>query len=168
MLSFKPAFSLSSFTFIKRLFRSASLSAIRVASSAYLSPWWTVTHWWLISSRAARGHGEAGGPLLLGILQHWLKTPLDLLPRHSSRAFDLTSSHMLPDTRWPVKVYMLNQDQQWDNQSTKHVIQLRWAAEGHVPVSEGLTKRGPLEKIMENHFSIFSLRTPWTVWKTML
>ena len=30
MLSFKPAFSLSSFTFIKRLFSSSSLSAIRV------------------------------------------------------------------------------------------------------------------------------------------
>ena len=36
MLSFKPAFSLSSFTFIKRLFCSSSLSAIRVVSSAYL------------------------------------------------------------------------------------------------------------------------------------
>ena len=36
MLSFKPAFSLSSFTFIKRLFNSSSLSAIRVVSSAYL------------------------------------------------------------------------------------------------------------------------------------
>ena len=35
MLSFKPAFSLSSFTFIKRLF-SSSLSTIRVVSSAYL------------------------------------------------------------------------------------------------------------------------------------
>ena len=35
MLSFKPAFSLSTFTFIKRLF-SSSLYAIRVASSAYL------------------------------------------------------------------------------------------------------------------------------------
>ena len=34
MLSFKPTFSLSSFTFIKRLF-SSSLSAIRVVSSAY-------------------------------------------------------------------------------------------------------------------------------------
>ena len=34
MFSFKPAFSLSSFTFIKRLFSSSSLSAIRVASSA--------------------------------------------------------------------------------------------------------------------------------------
>ena len=37
MLSFKPTFSLSSFTFIKRLFSSFSLSAIRVVSSAYLS-----------------------------------------------------------------------------------------------------------------------------------
>ena len=36
MLSFKPTFSLPSFTFIKRLFRSSSLSAIRVVSSAYL------------------------------------------------------------------------------------------------------------------------------------
>ena len=36
MLSFKPAFSLSSFTFIKRLFSSFLLSAIRVVSSAYL------------------------------------------------------------------------------------------------------------------------------------
>ena len=33
-LSFKPAFLLSSFTFIKRLFSSSSLSAIRVVSSA--------------------------------------------------------------------------------------------------------------------------------------
>ena len=36
MLSFKPTFSLSSFTFIKRLFSSFSLFAIRVVSSAYL------------------------------------------------------------------------------------------------------------------------------------
>ena len=46
MLSFKPAFSLSSFTFIKRLFSSSSLYAIRVVSSAYLrlfilQPWCT-------------------------------------------------------------------------------------------------------------------------------
>ena len=36
MLSFKLTFSLSSFTFIKRLFSSSSLSAMRVVSSAYL------------------------------------------------------------------------------------------------------------------------------------
>ena len=36
MLSFKSTFSLSTFTFIKRLFSSSSLSAIRLVSSAYL------------------------------------------------------------------------------------------------------------------------------------
>ena len=36
MLSFQPTSSLSSFTFMKRLFSSSSLSAIRVVSSAYL------------------------------------------------------------------------------------------------------------------------------------
>ena len=36
MLSFKPTFSLSSFTFNERLFSSSSLSAIRVLSSEYL------------------------------------------------------------------------------------------------------------------------------------
>ena len=36
MLSFKPSVSLSTFTFINRLFSSSSLSAIRVVSSAYL------------------------------------------------------------------------------------------------------------------------------------
>ena len=36
MLSFKPTFSLPTFTFIKRLFSSSSLSATRVVSSAYL------------------------------------------------------------------------------------------------------------------------------------
>ena len=36
MLNFKPAFSLSSFSFIKRLFSSSSFSAIRVVPSAYL------------------------------------------------------------------------------------------------------------------------------------
>ena len=35
-LNFKPVFSLSSFTFIKKLFSSSSLTAIRVVSSAYL------------------------------------------------------------------------------------------------------------------------------------
>ena len=36
MLSFKPGFSLFSFTFIQRFFNSSLLSAIRVVSSAYL------------------------------------------------------------------------------------------------------------------------------------
>ena len=36
MLSFKPTFSLASFSFIKRLFSSSLLYAVRVVSSAYL------------------------------------------------------------------------------------------------------------------------------------
>ena len=36
MLSFKPAFSLSPFTFIRRLFSSSLLSPIRIVPSAYL------------------------------------------------------------------------------------------------------------------------------------
>ena len=36
MLNFKPALSLSSFTFIKRLFSFSSLSVIKVVSSPYL------------------------------------------------------------------------------------------------------------------------------------
>ena len=36
VLNFKPTFSLSSFTFIKRLFSSSLLSAIRAVSSAYV------------------------------------------------------------------------------------------------------------------------------------
>ena len=40
ILSFKPAFSLSSFTFSKRLFSSSSLSARRVVSSAYRGYWY--------------------------------------------------------------------------------------------------------------------------------
>ena len=36
ILSFKTAFSVSSFTFIKRLFNPSSLSAVKVALSAYL------------------------------------------------------------------------------------------------------------------------------------
>ena len=36
MLNFKPTFSLSSFTFIKRLFSSSLFSAVKVVSSAYL------------------------------------------------------------------------------------------------------------------------------------
>ena len=35
MLSFKPAFSLSSFTLIKRLISSSLLSTVRMLSSAY-------------------------------------------------------------------------------------------------------------------------------------
>ena len=46
MLSFKPSFSLSSFTFIKRLFSSSLLSAIRVVSYAYMRFWYFSRQSW--------------------------------------------------------------------------------------------------------------------------
>ena len=65
----------------------------------------------------------------------------------------------LTNIQGPVEVCTLNKDQQWDNKDTRNVIQLCAAAEGHVPASQGLTKYGPVEKGMANHFSILSLRT---------
>ena len=47
LLSFKPTFSLSSFTFIKSLFSSSSLAAIRVVSSAYLRLWYFCWQSWV-------------------------------------------------------------------------------------------------------------------------
>ena len=47
MLSLKLAFSLSSFTLIKRLFSSSLLSAIRVESSAKLRFWYFTWQSWL-------------------------------------------------------------------------------------------------------------------------
>ena len=46
MLSFKPAFSLSSFIFIKRLFSSSWLSAIRVVTSGLCSYWYFSKQSW--------------------------------------------------------------------------------------------------------------------------
>ena len=45
-VEFKPTFSLSSFTFIKRLFSSSSLSAIRVVSSAIWGYWYFSQQSW--------------------------------------------------------------------------------------------------------------------------
>ena len=46
MLNLKPDFSLSSFTFIKKLFSSCLLSAIRVELSAYLGCWYLSQQSW--------------------------------------------------------------------------------------------------------------------------
>ena len=50
MVSFKPTFSISSFTFIKRLFSSSSLFATRVVLSAYLRLlifWYILIYWYI-------------------------------------------------------------------------------------------------------------------------
>ena len=57
-MSFKPAFSLSSFTFIKRLFSFSSFSAIRVVLSTYLSCCYFFRQSWfqLVSHPAGVSH----------------------------------------------------------------------------------------------------------------
>ena len=90
-------------------------------------------------------------------------------------------------TKYGCLISSLHEDQQWDSQGTRCVIQLHWLTEGHVPDSSvqfsrsvmsdylcpmnhntlghGLTKFGPLEKGMANHFSILTLRTSWIVYE---
>ena len=80
-LSFKPAFSLSSLTFIKRLFSSSLLSYIRVVSSAYLRlkrrladfkcP--TGVHLFLASNLIGWGSGsfQVGTKELIYVLGQW-------------------------------------------------------------------------------------------------
>ena len=63
MLSFKPTFSLSTFTFIKRLLSSFSLSAIRVVSSALEKE--MATHSSVLAWRIP-DTGEPGGLLSMG------------------------------------------------------------------------------------------------------
>ena len=63
MLSFKPTFSLSTFTFIKRLLSSFSLSAIRAVSSALEKE--MATHSSVLAWRIP-DTGEPGGLLSMG------------------------------------------------------------------------------------------------------
>ena len=115
--------------------------------------------------------GWPGAAVMAGTIHSWASS--NTSSRLPWTPFPVTPAGPLPqplgstvnNIQQLVKVYTLNKDQQWDNQNARHVIQLRGAAEGHVLASQGLTKCGPLEKGMANHFSILVLRTPWTVWK---
>ena len=48
----------------------------------------------------------------------------------------------------------------WTTRVQGMSVQLQTVAEGHVPGSQGMTKHGPLEKTVANHFSILDSRTP--------
>ena len=96
VLSFKPAFSLSSFTLIKRIFSSSSLSAIGVVSSAYLSLlifllailippcWWRLEIPW----HCLRGHS------------HFLQCPLFAQPPFLPENVSRTQSPSKPLPAW--------------------------------------------------------------------
>ena len=105
------------------------------------------------------GHSVAaerpGNLLLLGILQH-----LSATVNNSSRAF-------VQAPRWHVDQHPVaneglhtQENQQWHNQGTGHVLWLHGTAEGHISASLGQTKCGLLDKGIANHFNILALRTP--------
>ena len=76
MLSFKPTFSLFSFIFIKRLFSSSSLSAIRVVSSAHPYTWTSPDgqHWnqidYILCSQRWRSTIQSHGYFMFNFLRN--------------------------------------------------------------------------------------------------
>ena len=86
MLSFKPTFSLSSCTFIKRLFSSSLLSAIRVVSSAYLRlliflPAFLIPNY-LIWGEKSRNKGK----ILMSLNCRWTVRDLQEIPKDQGEA----------------------------------------------------------------------------------
>ena len=99
-----------------------------------------------------------------------------------SSAFLSFPQSVSPIRKLPQASYLyLSDSRQNENHNHRKLIKLhgsqpcltQWNYElCHVgpPKTDGswwrvLTKHGPLEKGMANHFSILALRTPWTVWK---
>ena len=117
----------------KFLRRQVMWSGIPISLRTVYSLLWTPG--WRISSRVASSSSEARVPSTPRRLQYWLQPSSDPVPSHSDRAFASTPSHRSTNIWWPVKVYMLKEDQQWDNQGSRHVIQRHWMAEGHVSAS---------------------------------
>ena len=94
--------------------------------------------------------GAHGGQQQLGgeALRSWLPpTSTPGFPTPLSRGFQqgLCPDHgsTLTNTWWPVKVYRLNKDQLWDTRGARHVVLPQGVAQGHVPASQNLVKRGP-------------------------
>ena len=75
-LSLKPTFSLSSFTLIKRLFSSSSISTIRVVSSAYLRLLIFQDFW------------QSWFQLVLHLAQHFARCTLHIRLQHRRPMFD--------------------------------------------------------------------------------
>ena len=72
-------------------------------------------------------------------------------------------------TDWKPQSQKNNQSNHIDQLALSNSVKL-WAKQCRPPKTDGswwrvLTKRGPPEKRMANHFSIFALRTPSKVWK---
>ena len=88
---------------------------------------------------------------------------------HQEASISLFSLSIRGQTEWKPQSQKANQTDHMDHS----LVLTQWNYETcHVgpPETNGswwrvLTKHGPLEKGMVNHFSVLALRTPWTVWK---
>ena len=130
MLSFKPAFSLSFFIFIKRLFSSSTLSAIRVVSSAYLRL--------LIFFLAILScHAAAAGKSLQSCPT--LCHPIDSSPPGSpipgifqARTLEWVAISFPNAWKWKVKVKLL---------SRVRLLATPWTAAYQAPLSMGFSRQ---------------------------
>ena len=123
MLSFKPNFSLFSFTFINRLFSLFSLSAIRVVSSAYLrlliflldvvqslsNVWLFATPW----TAACQSSMQGQAPLSFTISRRLLKFLSIELVMPSNHLILCQPLYLLPSIFHSIRVF--------SNESTLHI-----------------------------------------------
>ena len=92
----------------------------------------------------AAGHTDSQrAPRRPAALRSWLPpTSTAGFPRPLSHGFQQglcpDPGSTLTNTWWPVKVYRLNNDKQWDDQGAGHVVQLCGVAEGTPAVLLGL------------------------------
>ena len=93
MLNFKPVFLLSSFTFIKRLFSSSLLSAIRVLSSAYLRLLIFLPA--ILIPACASKFGKLSSGHRTGKGQFSFHFQREAMPKNAQTTAQLHSSHML-------------------------------------------------------------------------
>ena len=178
MLSFKPAFPISSFTLIKRLFSSSLLSAIRVVSSAYLrlllfllailipacdssSPAFHMMY----SACKLNNQGDN--------IQPW-STPFLLLDQ------SIVPCPVLTIASWPAYRFLRRQvrwsaipisSKNFPQFAVIHTVKgLRVVNETDVFLKFPFFYYDPIDvgnltHLTKNHFSILALRTPLTVWK---
>ena len=89
----------------------------------------------IVGPRVARESRETRVPSTPGCPPSLAPASPRIPSQSLQKGLSLTLSCLLTNAQWPVKVYGLNEDQQWDSQDTGHVIRLRRLAEGHVPAS---------------------------------
>ena len=137
----------------------------------------------LIGHQGSTQVNKREGAQLHPSTKNWIKDLLSMaLPTRTRPSFPL--SHSLPSVSFHKPLILFHQredslkQQSQKNNQSDHTDKpqpclTQWNYElchvGPPKMDRSwwrvLTKRGPLEKGMANHFSILALRTPWTVWK---